>query len=160
MRKIIIYNVIIIVVLFGSMELTTRVMSWISGHGFTLAHHEVDPHHRKIKDIYQWHPFVGFTFRPNSELTGSHPNQKESATVYIDQHGFLATDKGLKYEKTADEIRIATIGGLYQFTPGLTIPAIFKGIRRYNDILQRVAMGASTGWVDNGNRCRMRMIIL
>jgi len=111
MRRIIVYNIIIIVVLFGSMELTTRVISWISGHGFTLALHEVDPFDRKIKDIYQWHPFVGFTFQPNSALSGSHPNQEKRAQIFIDQHGFLATDKDLELEKKANEIRIATIGG-------------------------------------------------
>jgi len=93
------------------MEITTRSISWFSGNGFTLSLHEVDPSSKKIRDIYKWHPFVGFTFNPYTEFKGSHPNQKQKATIIIDKYGFLAKDDGLQLAKENDEIRIATIGG-------------------------------------------------
>jgi hypothetical protein len=37
---------------------------------------------------------------------------------------------------------------LAQFAPGLTIPAIFEGVRTYNDALRRTAAAEGTGWVD------------
>lgn len=127
MRKIILYNIIIITVLFGTMEITTRSISWLTGRGFTLALHELDPFHRKIKKLYQWHPFIGFTFQPNSVLTGSHPRQKEKADIYIDQHGFLARDKGLSIHKGKDEVRIATIGGSTTASLNLTYEQNWPG---------------------------------
>ncbi len=41
---------------------------------------------------------------------------------------------------------------LVRFTPGLTLPGVFDGIRRYNAVLQRVAREDGTGWVDNAAR--------
>ena len=41
--------------------------------------------------------------------------------------------------------------GLYNFTPGLTIPAIFDGLKKYNDVLHKVAVQKQLGWVDNAN---------
>ncbi|MFQ5546077.1 MAG: SGNH/GDSL hydrolase family protein, partial [Acidiferrobacterales bacterium] len=40
---------------------------------------------------------------------------------------------------------------LLHFTPGLTIEGIFKGIERYNAILNKVAEEEQTAWVDNAN---------
>jgi lysophospholipase L1-like esterase len=110
-KRIILYNLLIIIVLLSIMELATRTISWISGSGFTLSIHEVDPFDKKIRTIYKWHPFVGFTFSPNNRLVGSHPNQKQKVDVFVDKHGFLAKDNGLSIKKETDEIRIATIGG-------------------------------------------------
>ncbi len=92
-------------------ELLTRTVSWATGKGFTLALHELDPYDAGVEDIYQWHPFTGFTFRPRSTFGGGHPNQREQATLLVDQHGFLASDYGLSFSRADDQIRIATIGG-------------------------------------------------
>jgi len=54
-----------------------------------------------------------------------------------------------KIMRVLSEFQKANLGGLLQFTPGLTIPAIFEGIRRYNAVLYKVAVGENTGWVDN-----------
>lgn len=92
-------------------ELLTRTVSWATGNGFTLALHELDPYDAGVEDIYQWHPFTGFTFRPSSRFDGGHPNQHDDATLLVDQHGFLASDHGLSFGRGDNEIRIATIGG-------------------------------------------------
>ncbi len=92
-------------------ELLTRTVSWVTGKGFTLALHELDPHDAGVEDIYQWHPFAGFTFRPLRRFEGSHPNQRERVMLLVDQHGFLASDHGLSFHRAENEIRIATIGG-------------------------------------------------
>jgi lysophospholipase L1-like esterase len=109
------------------MELTTRTISWISGNGFTLSLHEVDPFDKKIRNIYKWHPFVGFTFTPNTTLVGSHPKQKQKVNVFIDKHGFLAKDNDLAIKKEIDEIRIATIGGSTTASVGLTFDQNWPG---------------------------------
>jgi len=111
MKRVVLYNLVAVFVLLASIELTTRVVSWISGNGFTLALHEVDPFDKRIKNIYKWHPFVGFTFNPSTRFRGSHPNQEDSVDIFVDQYGFLARDQGLALRKEADEVRIATIGG-------------------------------------------------
>ena len=107
----IIYSVITALVLFGSIELTTRTISWLSGNGFTLSLHELDPYDQKIKDLYQWHPFTGSMFQPNLKFLGSHPNQEAKAEIFTDKYGFLTKDQGLEYDKPPNEIRIACIGG-------------------------------------------------
>ena len=43
------------------------------------------------------------------------------------------------------------IPGLTHFTPGLTLPAIFDGFLRYNQVLHEVARERKTVWVDNAN---------
>lgn len=106
-----IYSVVSIIVLLGAIELTTRTISWLSGNGFTLSLHELDPYDRRIKDIYQWHPFTGFTFKPNIRFAGSHPNQEKKSARSTDKHGFLSRNNDLEYRKPPNEIRIATIGG-------------------------------------------------
>jgi len=103
-------SVVIVLVFFATMELAWRTISWVSGKGFTLALHELDPTDKGVSDIYQWHPFTGFTYRPNIAFLGSHPYQREQARIFVDQHGFQTKDSGLKPGKAADEIRIATIG--------------------------------------------------
>ena len=44
------YNVLILFILLGTIELATRTISWVSANGFTLSLHELDPYDRKIKD--------------------------------------------------------------------------------------------------------------
>jgi lysophospholipase L1-like esterase len=102
--------VVVITALFGTLELSTRLISWIAGKGFTLSLHEYDPLDKDVTGIYQWHPFTGITFKPKVVFTGSHPQQKSKARIYVDQHGFLTDGNILSYEKSADEIRIAFIG--------------------------------------------------
>ncbi len=36
-----------------------------------------------------------------------------------------------------------------RFIPGLTLPGVFSGIKRYNAILRRTAQEMHTGWVDS-----------
>ena len=105
------YNVLILFILLGTIELATRTISWVSANGFTLSLHELDPYDRKIKDIYQWHPFTGFTFAESTTFVGSHPNQDSKAIIKTDKYGFLTNGQELEYNKIPNEIRIATIGG-------------------------------------------------
>jgi lysophospholipase L1-like esterase len=111
MKRLILFNIVAVIVLLFAVEFATRTISWISGKGFTLSLHELDPFHPKINEIYKWHPFTGFTFNPNIKFTGSHPNQKSKASVSVDRHGFLSDGNTLDLEKGKNEIRIATIGG-------------------------------------------------
>lgn len=90
-------SVLIVVVFFGTAELLTRTVSWISGKGFTLALHELEAYDPGISKIYQWHPFTGMTFRPSILFEGSHPYQKKKALVLVNNRGFLAKDKTLSY---------------------------------------------------------------
>jgi len=112
-RKIIYYyiisTVLLVCVSFFSIELTTRIVSYFSGKGFSLSLHELDPSNNMT--IYQWHPFTGFIFKPNAVFSGGHPYQKEKSSILVDKNGFLAKDQQLSYTKPANEIRIATIGG-------------------------------------------------
>jgi lysophospholipase L1-like esterase len=140
---------LVLTVFVGTAELLTRTVSWFAGKGFTLALHELDAHDPAVNDIYQWHPFVGFTFRPDNVFAGGHPRQAKIAQHLVDSHGFLARDKGLLWGKDNGEIRIATIGGsttanvnlsfdenwpgqlgalLQQALPGKTIRVINAGV--------------------------------
>jgi len=103
-------SLLIVIVGFSSIELATRSLSWLSGKGFTLALHELEPYDKEIDDLYQWHPFTGIIFTPKSIFQGGHPNQEKRALIITDQHGFLANTPILNYTKSANEIRIATIG--------------------------------------------------
>lgn len=111
MKRVVVYNVVAVLVLLFTLEFATRTISWVTGKGFTLSLHELDPTDPGITRIYKWHPFLGFTFKPNIELIGSHPNQKSKAKVFVDKHGFLSEDNTLDFVKLKNEIRIATIGG-------------------------------------------------
>lgn len=91
-------------------ELTTRTVSWIRGDGFGLALHELDAADSAITDIYQFHPFTGFTFKPNQVFLAGHPGQDEVVRVRTDEHGFLSESDLLPIGKGANEIRIAMIG--------------------------------------------------
>jgi lysophospholipase L1-like esterase len=97
-------------VLFGVAEFVTRTVSWATGNGFTLALHELDAYDAGIEDIYQWHPFTGFMFRPNSVVEGSAPGQQHKSIVLVDAYGFLSKDGKLSLHKDNNEIRIAVIG--------------------------------------------------
>ena len=103
-------SLLIVIVGFSAIELATRSLSWLSGKGFTLALHELEPYDKEIDDLYQWHPFTGIIFTPKSIFQGGHPNQEKGALIITDQHGFLANTPILNYPKSANEIRIATIG--------------------------------------------------
>lgn len=104
-------SLLIIVVGYGTIELATRTLSWFSGKGFTLALDELEPYDKEVESLYQWHPFTGIIFEPNAIFQAGHPHQEESSVNFVDQHGFLAKDNTLDYQKSANEIRIATIGG-------------------------------------------------
>jgi lysophospholipase L1-like esterase len=104
---------------FTVVELSTRLISWVNGNGFTLALHELDADDPGLESIYMWHPFVGYIFRPSSRIKAGHPNQKSMAVVNVDRHGFLAKDDGLTRMKPPDEIRLAFIGG--STTAGLNL---------------------------------------
>ncbi len=95
---------------FAIIELSTRIVSGVRGDGFALALHELDATDAAINDIYQFHPFTGFTFKPNQEFPGGHPRQKELALIRTDAHGFLTGPERLTLQKGEDEIRIAMIG--------------------------------------------------
>jgi lysophospholipase L1-like esterase len=97
-------------VLFGATELVTRTISWATGNGFTLALHELDAYDPGIERIYQFHPFTGFMFRPNSVVEGGAPGQQHKSVVRVDAYGFLSKDGRLSLHKGDDEIRIAVIG--------------------------------------------------
>jgi lysophospholipase L1-like esterase len=47
---------------------------------------------------------------PNTVFQGSHPSQKEHSLILVDNHGFLSNVSLLEYQKSPNEIRIATIG--------------------------------------------------
>ncbi len=96
---------------FITIEFATRTVFWLTGDGFFLALHEREPYDREVEGIYQWHPFIGFIFKPGVTFTGGHLNQQNKSLLFIDKHGFLSNGQTLKYEKSANEIRIAAIGG-------------------------------------------------
>lgn len=91
-------------------ESTTRLISWAGGDGFTLALHERDATDEAITDIYRFHPFTGFVFKPRRKLIGGHPAQETQSEILINDHGFLSDRLSMPLEKAEDEIRIATIG--------------------------------------------------
>lgn len=107
-------------VLFGAAELVTRTVSWVTGDGFTLAPHELDPYDPGIEDIYEWHPFTGIIFRRLGKIIGGHPRESTRTKHVVDQYGFLANDQGLSFSKGDDEFRIATIGA--STTANLQLP--------------------------------------
>ena len=91
-------------------EVTTRLVSWVSGDGFTLALHERDATDEAITDIYQFHPFTGFVFKPRRKFIAGHPGQETQSEILVNDHGFLSDRLSMPLEKADDEIRIATIG--------------------------------------------------
>ena len=106
----IIGSILIAIIFFGIIELTTRTISWFSGKGFTIGLHELQANDPSITSIYKWHPFTGFTFTPNKEFGASHPNQKGRSAISVDQHSFLSNGQKFGYQKADNEIRIAIIG--------------------------------------------------
>jgi len=127
MKRIALYNFVAVIILLFTVEFTTRTISWVTGKGFTLSLHELDPFDPEIEGIYKWHPFTGLIFNPNTEFIGSHPNQKSKAKVFVDKHGFLSEDNTLDFVKTKNEIRIATIGGSTTANVGLTYDENWPG---------------------------------
>ncbi len=114
-------------VLFAVVELVTRTLSWARGAGFTLALHELDPYDAGVTQLYEWHPFTGFTFRPGMTFEGMDPSRREVARVFVDQHGFLAKDPGLSLAKPEGEVRIAAIGGSTTANIGLSYERNWPG---------------------------------
>ena len=126
---------ITLVAFFSVIELSTRIMSWAQGKGFSLALHEYDATDDAITDLYQFHPFTGFTFRPNLRLVGGHPGQEERAVVHTNSHGFLSNTNSLQLEKSPDEIRIATIGASTTANINLTYDENWPG--RLGTLIQK-----------------------
>lgn len=83
----------------------------LTNQGFRLSLHEFEASDNAIESKYHWHPFTGFTFRPNNSFRGSHPNQDKRPMIFTDKYGFLSPGKNFEPEKSANEIRIAAIGG-------------------------------------------------
>lgn len=132
-------SALVIVMFFATIEAVTRTVSWASEKGFRLQLHELDPLDAAVADIYRWHPFVGFTFAPNSIVESGHPNQKESARILIDGHGFLARDHGLTTDKAPNEIRVATIGASTTANLHLAYDENWPG--RLGELLERTMPG-------------------
>ena len=42
-------TILVVIVLFGTLELSTRLISWFTGKGFYLSLHEYDPYDRQIE---------------------------------------------------------------------------------------------------------------
>ncbi|GMR21471.1 MAG: hypothetical protein BMS9Abin36_2072 [Gammaproteobacteria bacterium] len=128
----------IMLYLFGSLlailvfvfviELVTRSVSYVSGNGFTLALHELDPLDQEIRDIYVWHPFTGFIYRKNTVFEGSHPNSKKKARIFIGADGFMTGGPGLEIDKKPNEIRIAVIGASTSANVNLTFEENWPGV--------------------------------
>ena len=51
MKRIVLINIVITIVLMVAIEFTTRVVSWISGNGLTLSLHEIGPFDPRINQI-------------------------------------------------------------------------------------------------------------
>jgi len=121
---------------FGIVELTTRSVSFFSGRGFSLSLHEYQATDRAITNVYQWHPFTGFTFTPNYKFQASHPNQKAKPIISVDQYGFLSNDPGYELKKSAAEIRVATIGA--STTANINLPFEENWPGRLGILMQQV----------------------
>ncbi len=141
-------TLVVLTVFFGSAELLTRTVSWFSGKGFTLALHELDGHDEAVSEIYQWHPFVGFIFRPDGSFEGGHPRQARKVRKFIDSHGFLTRDQGLVWDKGDDEIRIATIGGSTTASVNLSFDENWPG--RLGELLQQALPGKTIRVINAG----------
>lgn len=102
--------VLISVVFAGSLELSTRMISFFSGSGFSLNLSEIDATDQRITDLYTFHPFTGFVFRPNLTLYGGAPGRREKSVIYTDNNGFLGNQTPVSYQKESNEIRIAMVG--------------------------------------------------
>lgn len=120
---------------FAVIELTTRTVSWVRGDGFGLALHELDATDSAVTEIYQFHPFTGFIFRPDRVFVAGHPDQEELTEIRTDEHGFLSATGTLPIAKSADEIRIATIGASTTANVNLTFEQNWPG--RLGDLVQQ-----------------------
>ncbi len=129
-------------------EFPTRPVSWITGKGFTLSLHELDAYDPAVNDIYQWHPFVGFTFRPNNLVDGGHSRQATIVRKSVDSHGFLASDKELTWGKGDGEIRIAMIGGSTTANLNLSFDENWPG--KLGTLLQQALPGKTIRVINAG----------
>lgn len=68
------------------------------------------------------------------------------ATLYDSNLEWRSKEKALA---NMSDFQKKSLVGLYKFTPGLTIPAIFDGLKRYNEVLHDIAAQEQIGWVDN-----------
>jgi len=121
-------SLLAILVFVFVIELATRSVSFVSGNGFTLALHELDPLDQEIRDIYIWHPFAGFIFRKNVVVEGSHPSSKKKARIFIGADGFMTGTAGITLDKKPDEIRIAVIGASTSVNMNLTFEENLPGV--------------------------------
>ncbi len=141
-------TLVVLTVFFGTVELLTRTVSWFTGEGFTLALHELDAYDPAVNDVYQWHPFVGFTFRPDTVAEGGHPRQSKIVEKSIDSHGFLASDQGLTRSKDNGEIRIAMIGGSTTANVNLSFDENWPG--RLGALLRQALPGKTVRVINAG----------
>lgn len=103
-------SLVTIVAFFAVAELATRTESVSRGNGFFLALHELDATDSAVNEIYQFHPFAGFIFKPGIIFPGGHPAQNDTVEIRTDEHGFLSDSRELLIAKGSNEVRIATIG--------------------------------------------------
>jgi len=141
-------TLVVLTVFFGTVELLTRTVSWFTGKGFTLALHELDAYDPAVNDVYQWHPFVGFTYQPDIVIKGGHPRQAKIAKKSVDSHGFFASDQGLTWGKDNGEIRIAMIGGSTTATVNLSFDENWPG--QLGALLQQALPGKTIRVINAG----------
>lgn len=130
-RKIIFYIVssfLVVIAIFTVIELTTRLVSAVSGRGFTLALHELDPYDKSASSIYTWHPFTGFIFKRNNKFRGSHPYSKKSSMIRIDENGFPVEEGHIPLEKETNELRIAIVGASTSASISLEVSENWPGL--------------------------------
>lgn len=135
-------------VLFGVTELATRMVSWATGDGFTLAPFELDPYDPGVEGIYEFHPFTGLIFRRSSRFEGGYPGQTVRPIQVVDQYGFLGKDQGPSLIKADDEYRIATIGA--STTANVHLPYDQNWPGRLGALLQQALPGHTIRVIDAG----------
>lgn len=130
MKKVALYilsTVTVIIVFYGSLEFTTRTISWFLGKGFTLSMGERDIYDNERETLYQFHPSTGFIFTPYKKFSAYHPYRNIRTDTQIDQHGFLSNGRSIEFQKLKNEIRIACIGASTTANIGLTYEENWPG---------------------------------
>lgn len=141
-------SLLVVTVLFGAIELVSRLVSWTTGDGFTLAPHELDPYDPGIEGVYEWHPFTGIIFHRLSKFEGSYPGDATRTMQTVDQYGFLAKDQDLSFNKADHEYRIATIGA--STTANLHLPYEQNWPSRLGVLLQQAIAGHTIRVINAG----------
>ncbi|MBU0675206.1 MAG: SGNH/GDSL hydrolase family protein [Proteobacteria bacterium] len=138
-KKFLFYIVGFFLIVFGftaTVEVSTRIESKVSGKGFFLNVSEKEFYDSEVQDIYQFHPFTGFVFKPNISISSGHPGQREKPTILVDTNGFLGDGTNISFHKAKNEIRIATIGASTTASINLAYQENWPGRLRY--LLQQV----------------------